>query len=116
MRSHEIFLMRLFCLSNTRFAPVSKIKEEHYAKRIISLFLAAAMLVGLLPTHALAQEAEQTASSPVTGTVQQTAQMEGLMNPKLGAEVSSDLAESVWICRSGGTGSGVRIGCAGQSP
>ena len=63
-------------------------------KRIISLFLAAVMLAGLLPMQALAQETEQTASSPVTVTVQYTAQMEGLMNPKLGAEVSSDLAES----------------------
>ena len=63
-------------------------------KRIISLFLAAVMLVGLLPMQALAQETEQTASSPVTVTVQYTAQMEGMMNPKLGAEVSSDLAES----------------------
>ena len=63
-------------------------------KRIISLFLAAVMLAGLLPMQALAQETEQTASSPVTVTVQYTAQMEGMMNPRLGAEVSSDLAES----------------------
>ena len=63
-------------------------------KRFAALLLALAMVLGLLPTAALAAEGEEEAE-PATVTVDFTAQAEGafLCAPQFGVEVSGDLAE-----------------------
>ena len=63
-------------------------------KRFAALLLALAMVLGLLPTAALAAEGEEEAG-PATVTVDFTAQAEGafLCAPQFGVEVSGDLAE-----------------------